>query len=70
MNNPIKQYFLRKKQRKMQQRYMNVSAGTILQRSDCLDFRLTPEERKYVTIGERGLIKAQFTFGLNKARYI
>ncbi len=62
MKNPIKQYFLRKKQREMLQRYICVGTGTILQRNDCLDFRLTPEDRKYVTIGERGLIKAQFTF--------
>lgn len=62
MKNPIKQYFLRKKQRELQQRHMSVGAGTIMQRNDCLDFRLTPEDRKYVTIGERGLIKAQFTF--------
>lgn len=62
MKNPIKQYFLHKMQRKMQRRYMSVGVGTILQQPDCLDFRLTPEERKYVTIGERGLIKAQFTF--------
>ena len=62
MKNPIKQYFLRKEQRELQRRYMSVGVGTILQQPDCLDFRLTPEERKYVTIGERSLIKAQFTF--------
>lgn len=62
MKNPIKQYFYRKRQRELQQRYMSIGAGTILQRCDCLDFRLTPEDCKYVTIGERGLIKAQFTF--------
>jgi galactoside O-acetyltransferase len=62
MKNPIKQYFLRKRQRELRQRYMSIGTGTILLRNDCLDMRLTPENRKYVTIGERGLIKAQFTF--------
>lgn len=62
MKNPIKQYFYRKRQRELQQRYMSIGAGTILQLSDCLNFRLTPEDRKYVTIGDSGLIKAQFTF--------
>jgi len=62
MMNPIKQYFLRKRQRELRQRYMSIGAGTIMQRNDCLDFRLTPEDRKYVIIGGRGLIKAQFTF--------
>lgn len=62
MRNPIKQYFFRKRQREMQQCYMQIGTGTILQNTNCLDLRLTPENRKYVTIGERGLIKAQFTF--------
>ena len=62
MKNPIKQYFLRKRLREMQQRYMSIGTGTIMLSRDCLDMRLTPENRKYVTIGERGLIKAQFTF--------
>ena len=62
MKNPIKQYFLRKRQRELQKRYMSIGTGTIMQRDDCLDFRLTPENRKYVTIGERGIIKALFTF--------
>ena len=62
MKNLIKQYFKSKKQRDTLKRYTSMGAGTILQRRDCLDFRLTPEDRKYVTIGERGIIKAQFTF--------
>lgn len=62
MKNPIKQYILRKKQRELQRRYMSIGAGTFLLRNDSLDFRLPPENRKYVTIGERGIIKAQFIF--------
>ena len=62
MKNPFKQYFMRKKQSKLLQRYTSIGEGTILQRCDCLDFRLTPENRKYVTIGERSIIMAQFTF--------
>lgn len=60
--NPIRKYILGKRQRELQQRYMSIGVGTILQRGDCLDFRLVPEDRKYVTIGERGIIKVQFTF--------
>ena len=56
MKNPIKQYILRKKQRELQRRYMEYGAGTFLLRNDSLDFRLPPENRKYVTIGERGII--------------
>lgn len=41
---------------------MTIGPGTILLRQDCFDFRLTPEDRKYVTIGDCGLIRAQFTF--------
>ena len=41
MKNPIKRYFQRKRQRELMQLYMSVGAGTILQRGDCLDFRLT-----------------------------
>ena len=62
MVNPIKKYLLRKRQRELKQHHMSIGEGTVLLRRDCLDFRLVPEGRKYVTIGERGLIKAQFTF--------
>lgn len=62
MKNPIKKYFLRKRQRELRMRHMTIGDGTVLQRQDCLDLRLTPENRKYVSIGERCLIKAQFTF--------
>ena len=62
MINQIRKYLNRKRQRELQQRYMSIGTGTILLRNDCLDMRLTPENRKYVTIGERSLIKAQFTF--------
>ena len=53
---------MRKRQRELQKRHMSIGGGTILQREDCLDMRLEPEERTYVTIGELGLINAQFTF--------
>ena len=62
MINPIRKYLLRKRQRELQNRYMSIGAGTTLQRRDSLDFRLCPENRKYVTIGERCLIKSLFIF--------
>lgn len=62
MINQIRKYLNRKRQRELRQRYMSIGTGTIMLRNDCLDMRLTPENRKYVTVGERGLIKAQFTF--------
>lgn len=62
MVNPIKKYLLRKRQRELRKRYMSIGEGTVLQRSDCMDFRLIPENRKYVVIGKRGLIKVIFTF--------
>lgn len=66
MKNPIKTYLERKKAIKRNAQYMHVAPSTILLQSNCLDMRLTPADRKYVTIGERGLIKAVFTFETEK----
>jgi len=62
MINPIKKYFEKKRNKALTASYMQVHPSTILLQPNCLDLRQVPENRKYVTIGERGLIKASFTF--------
>lgn len=62
MLNPFRKYLQRKHSIQKRNQYMQIGTGTILQNTNCLDLRLTPENRKYVSIGERCLIKAQFTF--------
>lgn len=66
MRNPIKTFLNKKRNLARKAKYMQVASSTVLLQQDCLDMRVTPEDRKYVTIGERGLIKAQFTFETEK----
>lgn len=46
-------------------KYVALPVSTFLIRRECLDFRLPPDDRKYVEIGERGIINALFTFETN-----
>lgn len=62
MVNPIRKYFRKKRLSKLRQRYMSVGSCTIIQNPNCLDFRLPTEERKYVTIGDRCMVRGQFIF--------
>ena len=66
MRNPIKTYLAKKRNQARLAKYMQVAPSTVLLQQNCLDMRVAAEDRKYVTIGERGLIKALFTFETEK----
>ncbi len=66
MRNPIKTYLAKKRNMVLLAKYMQVAPSTVLLQQNCLDMRVAAENRKYVTIGERGLIKALFTFETEK----